>query len=122
MKKISFTIISLSFLILSSCNNSRNLKYLSGYWEISSVKKDNNKINIVGIHAVRVLLKVRPYDIYEIYVSDKDSNKFIEIFSEAKKNKISIQKMSNEIINNVKGVNRVVYDISSKPPATIEWE
>ena len=58
------------------------------------MKKDNNKINIVGIHAVRVLLKVRPYDIYEIYVSDKDSNKFIEIFSEAKKNKISIQKMS----------------------------
>ena len=31
-------------------------------------------------------------------------------------------KISNEIINNVRGVNRVVYDISSKPPATIEWE
>lgn len=30
--------------------------------------------------------------------------------------------VSNEIINNVKGTNRVVYDISSKPPATIEWE
>ncbi len=30
--------------------------------------------------------------------------------------------VSNEIINHVKGVNRVVYDISSKPPATIEWE
>jgi GMP synthase (glutamine-hydrolysing) len=30
--------------------------------------------------------------------------------------------MSNEIINRVKGINRVVYDISSKPPATIEWE
>ncbi len=30
--------------------------------------------------------------------------------------------ISNEIINNVKGINRVVYDISSKPPATIEWE
>lgn len=30
--------------------------------------------------------------------------------------------ISNEIINKVKGINRVVYDISSKPPATIEWE
>lgn len=30
--------------------------------------------------------------------------------------------VSNEIINTVKGINRVVYDISSKPPATIEWE
>jgi len=33
-----------------------------------------------------------------------------------------LAKVSNEIINNVRGVNRVVYDISSKPPATIEWE
>ncbi len=33
-----------------------------------------------------------------------------------------LQKTSNDIINNVKGINRVVYDISSKPPATIEWE
>lgn len=33
-----------------------------------------------------------------------------------------LQKISNTIINRVKGVNRVVYDISSKPPATIEWE
>lgn len=31
-------------------------------------------------------------------------------------------KMSNKIINQVKGINRVCYDISSKPPATIEWE
>ncbi|MBD0375171.1 MAG: GMP synthase (glutamine-hydrolyzing), partial [Flavisolibacter sp.] len=30
--------------------------------------------------------------------------------------------VSNSIINNVRGINRVVYDISSKPPATIEWE
>lgn len=33
-----------------------------------------------------------------------------------------LAKMSNDIINKVKGINRVVYDISSKPPATIEWE
>jgi GMP synthase (glutamine-hydrolysing) len=33
-----------------------------------------------------------------------------------------LAEVSNEIINRVKGVNRVVYDISSKPPATIEWE
>jgi GMP synthase (glutamine-hydrolysing) len=33
-----------------------------------------------------------------------------------------LAKISNEIINGVKGINRVTYDISSKPPATIEWE
>jgi GMP synthase (glutamine-hydrolysing) len=33
-----------------------------------------------------------------------------------------LSRISNKIINQVKGVNRVVYDISSKPPATIEWE
>ncbi|RMF57712.1 MAG: GMP synthase (glutamine-hydrolyzing), partial [Calditrichaeota bacterium] len=33
-----------------------------------------------------------------------------------------LAEVSNQIINEVKGINRVVYDISSKPPATIEWE
>ena len=33
-----------------------------------------------------------------------------------------LEKISNRIINEVKGINRVVYDISSKPPSTIEWE
>jgi GMP synthase (glutamine-hydrolysing) len=33
-----------------------------------------------------------------------------------------LQRVSTRITNSVRGVNRVVYDISSKPPATIEWE
>jgi len=33
-----------------------------------------------------------------------------------------LQRISTRMINEVKGINRVVYDISSKPPSTIEWE
>jgi GMP synthase (glutamine-hydrolysing) len=33
-----------------------------------------------------------------------------------------LARISTRIINSVRGINRVVYDISSKPPATIEWE
>jgi GMP synthase (glutamine-hydrolysing) len=34
----------------------------------------------------------------------------------------TLEKISARIINEVKGINRVVYDISTKPPSTIEWE
>jgi len=33
-----------------------------------------------------------------------------------------MEHLSNRIINEVKGINRVVFDVSSKPPSTIEWE
>ena len=33
-----------------------------------------------------------------------------------------LRKVSNEITNQVRGINRIVYDVTSKPPATIEWE
>ena len=62
------------------------------------------KEKIVGIHAVRILLKVRPFDVYEIYLSDERSKKFISIVENAKKNKISIQKISNEKIYEITNV------------------
>ena len=34
----------------------------------------------------------------------------------------TLTKISNRVVNSVRGINRVVYDITSKPPGTIEWE
>ena len=68
------------------------------------MKKNSGKDNIVGIHAVRILLKVRPFDVYEIYLSDINSSKFEEIKNEAKKNSIVIQKISNNKIYEISNV------------------
>ncbi len=68
------------------------------------MRKDNKKINVVGIHAVRILLSVRPYDIYELYISDKNSRKYTDIVSMAKSNNIFIQKISNEKIFDISNV------------------
>ena len=68
------------------------------------MKKDSGKDNIVGIHAVRILLKVRPFDIYEIYLSDKNLSKFNEILIETKKNNIKVQKITNDKIYEISNV------------------
>jgi|TARA_B100000767_G_scaffold273568_1_gene304079 23S rRNA (guanosine2251-2'-O)-methyltransferase len=68
------------------------------------MKNNTARDKIVGIHAVRILLKVRPFDIYEIYLSDKKSKKFSQIINEAKKNNITIQNISNEKIYNFTNV------------------
>ncbi len=60
--------------------------------------KKIEKENIVGIHAVRILLKIRPFDIYEIYVSNKDAKQYKDIIEEAKKNNLVIQKITNDKI------------------------
>ena len=52
------------------------------------------KEKVVGIHAVRMLLKVRPFDVYEIYLSDMSSRKFSDILNLAKIKNIPINKIS----------------------------
>tara|TARA_E500000331_G_scaffold108179_1_gene105116 strand:+ start:4883 stop:5629 length:747 start_codon:yes stop_codon:yes gene_type:complete len=86
------------------------------------MKKNSSKDNIVGIHAVRILLKVRPFDVYEIYLSDKSSSKFEAISNEAKKNNITIQKMSNDKIYEISNVksHQGVLAIAKKKTEIIE--
>ena len=68
------------------------------------MKKNTARDNIVGIHAVRILLKIRPYDVYEIYLSDKSSSQFSEIALEARNNNITIQNISNDKIYDLTNV------------------
>ena len=68
------------------------------------MKKNTDKDIIVGIHAVRILLKIRPFDVYEIYSSDRKSKKFSKIFHEAEKNNLVIQNISNDKIYEISNV------------------
>ena len=68
------------------------------------MKKNTSRDNIVGIHAVRILLKIRPYDVYEIYMSDKSSPQFNEIALEARNNNITIQNISSDKIYDLTNV------------------
>ena len=56
---------------------------------------------------------------FDQYLQEKEDGELSEAFWDV--NLVQTE-VSNKIINRVKGVNRVVYDVSSKPPATIEWE
>ena len=62
------------------------------------------KEKVVGIHAVRMLLKIRPFDVYEIYLTDINSKKFFGILSLAKKNNIPINKISIDKISEISKV------------------
>ena len=62
------------------------------------------KEKVVGIHAVRMLLKVRPFDVYEIYLSDMSSRKFSDILNLAKIKNIPINKISVDKIFEISNV------------------
>ncbi len=92
--------------------------------EIANAKLDR-EINqyfavLTNIRSVGVMGDDRTYD-YTIALRAVDTSDFMT----AKWSKIPyeiLEKVSNRIVNEVKHINRVVYDITGKPPATIEWE
>ena len=66
-----------------------------------------------------ILIGEWKWDIYEKALADGFEINNIKIYPFKME---FLERVSSNIINNVNGINRVVYDISSKPPATIEWE
>lgn len=94
---------------------------------ISSLKENNlydsvwqAGVMLLPIHSVGVMGDERTYEqvvaLRAVQSTDGMTADWVHLPYEFLAN------VSNKIINNVKGINRVVYDISSKPPATIEWE
>jgi GMP synthase (glutamine-hydrolysing) len=75
---------------------------------------------LVPVRTVGVMGDERSYEnvvsVRAVETSDFMTNDFSKIPYEV------LGTISSRIINEVRGINRVVYDISSKPPATIEWE
>ena len=59
---------------------------------------------------------------HDAFMPPKGSREFCHLHLDGSIHTVVDVQLENEIINKVKGINRVVYDISSKPPATIEWE
>jgi GMP synthase (glutamine-hydrolysing) len=75
---------------------------------------------LLPIHSVGVMGDERTYEqviaLRAVHSTDGMTADFVHLPYEF------LASVSNKIINQVRGINRVVYDISSKPPATIEWE
>ncbi|HEX5625945.1 MAG TPA: GMP synthase (glutamine-hydrolyzing), partial [Saprospiraceae bacterium] len=93
----------------------RNLKeqgYYDKIWQAGAI--------LLPIHTVGVMGDERTYEKVIALRAVNSSDGMTAEWSEIPHSLLA--KISNEIINQVKGINRVVYDISSKPPATIEWE
>ena len=90
----------------------RNFNLYKKIWQAFAVLLPVKTVGVMGdLRTYEHALVLRAVDSVDGMTADwyKIENNFLEI-------------ISNRIINEVRGINRVVYDISSKPPATIEWE
>jgi GMP synthase (glutamine-hydrolysing) len=90
----------------------RNFNLYRKIWQAFAVLLPVKTVGVMGdLRTYEYVLALRAVDSIDGMTADwhKIENNMLEI-------------IANRIINEVKGINRVVYDISSKPPATIEWE
>ena len=75
---------------------------------------------LTGVRTVGVMGDYRTYD-YLVALRAVNTSDFMTAQYTPIPHRL-LQKISSRIVNEVKGVNRVCYDITSKPPSTIEWE